>query len=184
MHLRPILTHVVSHRRPASLSARPRPNSSKARANISCKRSADMEEVWAPDCRSSGSKRDTSLGCLARLRRTFSLGFAGSQLRSPKRWQQQQPPLSPAVLRRHPYAALFDVAVQGTPAQVSAPKRKMVSSAFTASLLSWLRERQACLFCQYIVVYISQNMLSHLLRMTRTWMPQMLHRSQWGRGGV
>lgn len=144
IHLRKILTHVVSHRRPVSLSARLRPNSWKARANISCKRSADMEGVWAPDCRSSGSRWDTSLGCLTRLQRIFPLGFAGSQLRSLKRWRQ--PPLSPAVLRRHPYAALSDVAVQGAPAQVSAPKRKMLPSAFTDRLLSWLRERPRCLF--------------------------------------
>lgn len=150
LHLRPILTHVVSHRRPGSLSAQPRPNSLKARANTSCRRSADMEEVWAPDCRSSGSKRDTSSGFVARLRRTFSLGFAGSQLRSLKR-QRQQPPLSPAVLRKHPYAALLDVAVQGAPAQVSAPKRKTVSSVFTATLLPRLRRRQSCLFWQKIL---------------------------------
>lgn len=178
MHLRKILTHVVSHRPPVSLSARPRPNSWKAPANISCKRSVDMEGVWAPDWRSSGSRRDTSLGCLTRLRRTFPLGFAGSQLRSLKRWRRQ-PPLSPAVLRRHPYAALLDVAVQGAPAQVSAPKRQTLPSAFTGRLLPWLRERPPWLFFlskYWYCIFLS----SHLQRMRRTWMPQMLQRSRWG----
>lgn len=66
--------------------------------------------------------------------------------------------------------------LQGAPAQVSPPKRKMFSSAFTAN---WLCERQLCLVCQNIIVYISQNMQSHVLRMPRTGMPQMLHRWQW-----
>lgn len=109
-----------------------------------------MAEVWAPGCRNSGSKDDMSLGCSGRLRRTFSLGFAGSLLR----WRRQ-PPLSPSVLRRHPYAALLDVAVQGAPAQVSAPKRKMISSAPATGILPWLRQHQPCLFFQDIVVYIS-----------------------------
>lgn len=132
------VTHVVSHRPPRSLAARPRPNSSKAWANISCKTSADTEEVWAPDCRSSGSKRDTSLGCSARLQRTFSLALACSQLRSPKRRRQQQkPPLPPPVLRRHLYAALSDVAVRRAPVQVRATRRK---GHFLAYLL--LHEQQ------------------------------------------
>lgn len=127
-------THVVSHRPPGSLAPRPWPNSSTAWANISCKTSAGTEEVWAPDCRSSGSKRDTSLDCLAQLQRTFCLALACSQLRSLKarRRLQQKLPLPPPVPRRHPYAALSDGVVRRAPAQVRAARRK---SHFLACLL-------------------------------------------------
>lgn len=91
-----------------------------------------MEEVWAPDCRSSGSKRDTGLGCS--VRRTFSLGLAGFRLRSLKRGRRRQPP-SPAVLGKRPYAAVVDVARRTRTGEVAHQSARCFSSAFTASLL-------------------------------------------------
>lgn len=77
------VTHVVwSPCHPGSLAARSWPNSSKVKANISCKKSADTAEVLALDCESSDGKRGTCPGNLGRLQRTFSPALARSQLRS------------------------------------------------------------------------------------------------------
>lgn len=100
------LTHVVWSRcQPGSLVALPWPNSSRAKANISCKKSANKAEVWALDCESLDGKRGKCPGNFVRLHRTFPLALACSQLRSQRQWQQH--PSSPVFLCVHPFAALL-----------------------------------------------------------------------------
>lgn len=99
------VTHVVWSRcQRGSLAALSWPDSSRVKANIFCKKSADTVEVWVRDCESLSGKRGKCPGNFVRLLRT-SLELARFQLRS-QRWWQEHPP-TPVCLCVPPFAVLL-----------------------------------------------------------------------------